>query len=244
LKQLRKRLTYANVMSSIAVFLVLGGATAFAAGHLAKNSVGTKQLKANAVTAAKIKKAAVGAAKLQTNAVGGAAIQDNAVTTSKIANGAITGAKVNTDTIGTVPNAANSATTNVIKGSHGTLSVGQEVTALEYGPFKVIVKCEVPTGSPTSISARAFIASSLDGSAFSSWEDGSNVLGPNTPESERELNEDDWADSSGKYAYDSLSDVGVSASAVTGQAFNASLGLASEKDSGTCWYWLNATIIG
>ena len=31
-KQIRKRLTYANVMSSIAVFLVLGGATAFAAG--------------------------------------------------------------------------------------------------------------------------------------------------------------------------------------------------------------------
>ena len=48
MKQIRKRLTYANVMSSIAVFLVIGGATAFAAG-LAKNSVGTKQLKKNAV---------------------------------------------------------------------------------------------------------------------------------------------------------------------------------------------------
>lgn len=44
MKLIRKRLTYANVMSSIAVFLVLGGATALAAG-LAKNSVGTKQLK-------------------------------------------------------------------------------------------------------------------------------------------------------------------------------------------------------
>ena len=31
MKPIRKRLTYANVMSSIAVFLVLGGATAFAA---------------------------------------------------------------------------------------------------------------------------------------------------------------------------------------------------------------------
>ena len=58
MKQLRKRLTYSNVMSSIAVFLVLGGATAFAAG-LAKNSVGSKQLKKNAVTSAKIKKNAV-----------------------------------------------------------------------------------------------------------------------------------------------------------------------------------------
>jgi hypothetical protein len=55
LNQLRKRLTYANVMSSIAVFLLLGGATAFAAGHLGKNTVGTKQLKKNAVNSAKVK---------------------------------------------------------------------------------------------------------------------------------------------------------------------------------------------
>ena len=54
MNQIRKRLTYANVMSSIAVFLVLGGA-AFAAVKLPKNSVGTKQLKNNAVTSAKVK---------------------------------------------------------------------------------------------------------------------------------------------------------------------------------------------
>jgi hypothetical protein len=64
-KQVRKRLTYANVMSSLAVFLVLGGATAFAATQLAKNSVGSKQLKKNAVTAAKIKKDAVTGAKVK-----------------------------------------------------------------------------------------------------------------------------------------------------------------------------------
>lgn len=64
MNQVRKRLTYANVMSSIAVFLVLGGATALAAG-LAKNSVGSKQLKKNAVTTAKIKKGAVTGAKVK-----------------------------------------------------------------------------------------------------------------------------------------------------------------------------------
>ena len=63
MNQIRKRLTYANVMSSIAVFLILGGATAFAA--LSKNSVGPQQLKKNAVTAAKIKKDAVTAAKIK-----------------------------------------------------------------------------------------------------------------------------------------------------------------------------------
>jgi hypothetical protein len=64
-KQVKKRLTYANVMSSIAVFLVLGGGAAIAAGQLGKNSVGSKQLKKNAVTAAKIKKNAVTGAKVK-----------------------------------------------------------------------------------------------------------------------------------------------------------------------------------
>jgi hypothetical protein len=84
-KQIRKRLTYANVMSSLAIFLVIGGATAFAA--LGKNTVGSKQLKKNAVTTPKIKK--------------------NAVTAAKIRNGAVTGAKVNVSTLGKVPSAAN-----------------------------------------------------------------------------------------------------------------------------------------
>jgi hypothetical protein len=59
MKQIRTRLTYANVMSTIAVFLVLGGATAFAAAQLGKGTVGSKQLKNGAVTSAKIKKGAV-----------------------------------------------------------------------------------------------------------------------------------------------------------------------------------------
>jgi hypothetical protein len=228
-------------MSSIAVFLVLGGATALAAGHLAKNSVGAKQLKKNAVTAAKIKKNAVSSAKIKGAAVTAAKIQDQAITGTKIANGTITGANVNVATLGTVPN---SATTNTVKGSQGKLSVGQEAVALEHGPLKVIVKCEVPSASPTLISAHAFISSATNGTVFASWEDDSSNLGPATPETERELNSYSWASSSGPYDSDSLSDVGVSATATNGAGFNATVGLAAEKDSSSCWYWLNATILG
>lgn len=103
MKQLSKRLTYANVMSSIAVFLVLGGATALAAG-LAKNSVGSKQIKKNAVTTAKIK--------------------NNAVTTAKIKNGAITGAKVNTGSLGTVPNASHADTANSASSANSAGTAG------------------------------------------------------------------------------------------------------------------------
>lgn len=63
MKSARKRLTYANVMSSIAVFLVVAGGSAFAATQLAKNSVGTKQLKKEAVTLSKINRAAKSALK-------------------------------------------------------------------------------------------------------------------------------------------------------------------------------------
>jgi hypothetical protein len=58
MKSVRKRLTYANVMSSIAVFLVLAGGTAFAASQLGKETVGAKQLKKEAVSLAKINAAA------------------------------------------------------------------------------------------------------------------------------------------------------------------------------------------
>jgi hypothetical protein len=85
MKQLRKRLTFSNVVSVLALFVALSGATAFAASQLGKNTVGSKQLKNNAVTAAKIKK--------------------NAITTAKIKKDAVTGAKVNEATLGTVPSA-------------------------------------------------------------------------------------------------------------------------------------------
>jgi Collagen triple helix repeat (20 copies) len=53
--RIRVQLSYANVMSTIAVFIVLGGG-AYAATTLPKNSVGTKQIKNGAVTKAKLAK--------------------------------------------------------------------------------------------------------------------------------------------------------------------------------------------
>jgi hypothetical protein len=230
LKQLRKRLTYANVMSSIAVFLVLGGGAAFAANQLGKNSVGKKQLKANSVTAAKIKKNAITTAKIKNAAVTGAKVKD----------GSITGAEINAATLATVPN---SATTNVVKAGKGTLSNGQEAVVFEHGPVKISVKCIIAPSNSAYLSPLAFISSSTGGTVFTSWEDGSKDLGPGTPENERELNEYQWAGSTGEYNYDSASDVGVSATAANGQSFTAFIGLASEKDSNTCWYWSTGTII-
>jgi hypothetical protein len=102
-KRVGRSLSYANVMSSIAVFLVLGGATAFAAGKigphkLKANAVTTPKIKANAVTTRKIKKSAITTAKIKDKAVKSEKLDDNAVIATKIASGAVTGPKIDVAT--------------------------------------------------------------------------------------------------------------------------------------------------
>jgi len=70
-KRLHQHLTYANVVATLALFIALGGATAFAATQLKKNSVGAAQLRKNSVTAVKIKDGSVTAAKLAPGVIGG-----------------------------------------------------------------------------------------------------------------------------------------------------------------------------
>ena len=84
-----KRLTYANVVSTLALFLVLAGGAAYAA-KVGKKSVGPAQLKANAVTTAKIKANAVTTRKIKKNAVANAKIKDGAIESAKIADGSVT----------------------------------------------------------------------------------------------------------------------------------------------------------
>jgi hypothetical protein len=58
MKRLSAKLTYANVISTLCLVLLVGGGTAYAATvMLPNNSVGTKQIKKEAVTPAKLSKA-------------------------------------------------------------------------------------------------------------------------------------------------------------------------------------------
>lgn len=124
MKQTRKRLTYANVMSTIAVFLVLGGATAFAAQQLAKNSVGSKQLKKNAVTAAKIKKAAVTKAKIKDAAIDAAKLADGSVSNTKLADGSVSTAKLADGSVtGAKINAGSTSFSQIVARLRGTASI-------------------------------------------------------------------------------------------------------------------------
>ena len=98
MKRATRHLTYANVMSTIAVFLVLAGGAAYAA-KVAKRSVGPSQLKSNAVTTAKIKANAVTTRKIKRNAVSNAKIKDGAIESLKVANGALKAEDLDLDSL-------------------------------------------------------------------------------------------------------------------------------------------------
>ena len=54
LRGIRRRLTYSNVVASLALFVALGGVS-YAAVNLPRNSVGPSQIKQNAVTGSKVR---------------------------------------------------------------------------------------------------------------------------------------------------------------------------------------------
>jgi len=108
-QRIRHRLTYANIMSTIAVFAALGGG-AYAAARIGpddikRNAVRSKHIKQNQVARKHLKRNAVSSAKIATGAVTEAKLRSAAVTEPKLADGSVTGAKVNESTLGIVPNA-------------------------------------------------------------------------------------------------------------------------------------------
>jgi hypothetical protein len=92
---MRKRLTFANIISFLALFIALS-AGAYAATTLPAGSVGALQLKASAVTSRKI----------AANAVTRSKIAPHAVTGLQVAPGSLTGANIKLATLGKVPSAA------------------------------------------------------------------------------------------------------------------------------------------
>ncbi len=80
----RPRLTYANVVASLALFVALGG-VGYAATTLPQGSVGPTQIRAEAVRTGKIADRAVTAEQIRAEAVRTGKIADGAVTTVKLA---------------------------------------------------------------------------------------------------------------------------------------------------------------
>jgi hypothetical protein len=151
--RVRRGLSYANVMSTMAVFAVLGGG-AYAAGtigakdikrnavrakHIKKNQVGSRHLKRNAVTAAKLAGGAVGnralgnaavsARNVANGAIGASQLGDGSVSDGKLANGAVTNSKLGDGAV-TNPKLADGAVTGA-KVDESTLGPVPEADRLD-----------------------------------------------------------------------------------------------------------------
>lgn len=172
------RLTYSNVVATLAIFIALGGIS-YAATNLGKNSVGTKQIKNNAVTKKKIKKKAVSTNRLAAKAVtrgkiGPQAVKPGkiageAVTTSKIANEAVTQGKVDPNLLASIDE---DAKLKVLNGDGSVLGTLAGVLPSGIPIFQVIIDGGIytyyPSGQvvPFTSFSPSYKNNSCDGTAY------------------------------------------------------------------------------
>jgi hypothetical protein len=118
-RQLKRHLTVANVLSCTALFIALGGVTYAATlgnksvktKHLANGAVTAKKLRGGAVTTPKLRNGAVIAGKVSAGAIGTTQLADGGVrsadlgggvvTTPKLKDSAVTGAKIASEAVAT-----------------------------------------------------------------------------------------------------------------------------------------------
>jgi hypothetical protein len=135
----RPRLSYSNVIATVALFVTLGG-VAVAAG-LPRHSVGARQLKRGAVTSialrrgavtmAKLEQGSVVASKLAPNSVLQQMIGDRAVTSTKLAGNSVTGAAIANGAVGNAELGSNAVTASKIaNGAVTSAKLGSEVGPL------------------------------------------------------------------------------------------------------------------
>jgi hypothetical protein len=84
LRKLRARMTYANVVSTIALGLAIGGGTAYAA-----TKIGTSNIRYHAVTGSKLATNSVTASKVKNSALSGSDLRNNSVTSDDVRNGTL-----------------------------------------------------------------------------------------------------------------------------------------------------------
>jgi hypothetical protein len=204
-----RRPSPAMAVAFVALLAALSGTAIALPG---KNTVDSGDLKKNAVKASDIAKNAVTGPKIDNGAVTGPKIRNGAVNGRKVQDNSLTGADINESTLGQVPsadraNAANSANTantansantanransaadadTVVRSGFIALSEGESTTLFSRGPLSIVARC---SASGAFTQAQTFIATSVDGSVFSSWLEASESFGPGTAETDRLLSDD------------------------------------------------------
>jgi hypothetical protein len=99
--RLKQHLTFANVLSCMALFIALGGGVAVAAGKIGPGAVKATNIANEAVTNPKLKKQAVTSGKIKDGNVNAVDLGTGSVINSKLAKKAVTNAKLGNESVGT-----------------------------------------------------------------------------------------------------------------------------------------------
>jgi hypothetical protein len=134
---MRPRLTYANVMSTVCLFLVLAGGTALATHPGGENTISTADIINGEVKVADIGQGAVTTDELANGQVKAADIGDGEVKTAEIANGEVKtadigGGEVRSSNVLNDNLTGNDVATNALKGAdidEATLDIGDAARA-------------------------------------------------------------------------------------------------------------------
>jgi hypothetical protein len=109
LARLRRRASFANVTSALALFVALGGSS-YAAITLPSNSVGSDQIRTGAVGTPEIRTGGVGGAEIKTSAVRASEIKTGGVGASEIHTDAVRAKEIKSGAVGNDELAANAVT--------------------------------------------------------------------------------------------------------------------------------------
>lgn len=188
-----RKISYANVVATMALFIALGGIS-WAAATAPKNSVATKSIKKNAVTNSKIRNNAITTRKIKTGAV----------LSGDVKNDALTGVDINEGTLGAVPEAtkrsndfsvlvnANSSASNA--DPNVARSQATEVPLISHGAITLYAKCYKDTTSD-AVNFDVIAKTSANGGLIGGDTDASAVGAPAlnvaTAEADRVISEDE-----------------------------------------------------
>jgi hypothetical protein len=199
LRRARSRLTYSNIIATLALFIALGGVS-YAAVKLPKNSVTNKTIKKNAVTSPKIKNKTITGADVKSNTLTGSQINESTLAVPSTAFATSAGTAASAGTAGTAAD-----TINVTKSIRSSASGASEnaaraaataVPLASHGNVAIYAKCFIDESSGAT-HFEILASSTADGALLYSYSGadtlnyGTTLLNSATPEDDRHVSDDE-----------------------------------------------------